>query len=119
MAKPICFIILIIIVAIIGVSVGLNMKDGSSDKTIEENKELREKLNKEIYNVSSLRLALSEERKVYEQMIKESSVRYNELERLHKKNEEALRSEVDRLKKSTVKELEDEAERIYTAGCKH
>lgn len=118
MNNVVTMFLLIIIVAIIGVSIGLTIENVKLDEKAAENQELRAKLNLEIHHVQSLRLALSEERKLYEEKIKESVIRYNELEHLHKKNEDALRSELERIKKSTVKDLEDEAERIYSAGCK-
>jgi len=118
MNNVVTMFILIIIVAILGVGIGLSLESLRKDNNIIENEKLRVKLEGEIRNVASMRAALAEERKYFEERIKESEVRYNELERLHTKNEAALKSEINRLKESTVKELEDEAERIYSAGCK-
>ena len=119
MSKVTWIFIIVIILAIIGVRMSINDEKVEYEDKLRENELIREKLKQQMHSVDSLRIAISEQRKLYEERITESMARYNNLEFEHKKNEAKLKKELESLKKSTVKDLEDEAERIYSAGCKH
>jgi len=112
-------LIVIIIFALIGVGISVNWDKTDYEDQLRENELIREKLKRQMYSVDSLRIAISEQRKVYEERITESMARYARLQGELQKNEARFQKEINRLKTSTVKDLEDEAERIYSDGCKH
>jgi hypothetical protein len=119
MNKVTAIFILVIVLALIGVRASINDDKIDYENQLRENELMRKKLKQKMHSVDSLRIAISEQRKLYEEQITESMARYKNLESEHKKNEARFQKELETLKKSTVKDLEDEAERIYSAGCKH
>lgn len=113
--------VLVLIIALALIGVAICRVDDSLDyqDQLKENELIREQLKQKMDSVESLRIAISEQRKLYEQEITKSNARFHKLQSEFKKNENRYKHEIERLGKSNVKELEDEAERIYSAVNKH
>ena len=80
---------------------------------IDKEESLRRQLLDEQNTIRNLRQNLVCERRVAQERIKESMLRYDSLSKKFIVEAEKLQKEITRLNTSTVKELENEAETIY------